>query len=79
MSFYQVDKEKNQMREMWGSTKSTIEYEKEDSKKVLQEIMHDSGKKHNLKKQPELHEKIRNDDDYDDWSYGTEPSYGKII
>jgi hypothetical protein len=26
-----------------------------------------------------LHEKIRNDDDYDDWSYGTEPSYGKII
>jgi hypothetical protein len=79
MSFYQVDKEKNQMREMWGSTKSTIEYEKEDSKKVLQEIMHDSGKKHNLKKQTELHEKIRNDDDYDDWSYGTEPSYGKIV
>jgi hypothetical protein len=23
-----------------------------------------------------LHEKIRNDEDYDDWSYGTEPSYG---
>jgi hypothetical protein len=24
----------------------------------------------------ELHEKIRNDDDYDDWEYGTEPTYG---
>jgi hypothetical protein len=23
-----------------------------------------------------LHEKIRNDDDYDDWEYGTEPGYG---
>jgi hypothetical protein len=23
--------------------------------------------------QNELHEKIRNDDDYDDWEYGTEP------
>jgi hypothetical protein len=23
-----------------------------------------------------LHEKIRNDDDYDDWEYGTEPVYG---
>jgi hypothetical protein len=23
-----------------------------------------------------LHEKIRNDEDYDDWSYGTEPMYG---
>jgi hypothetical protein len=26
-----------------------------------------------------LHEKIRNDEDYDDWSYGTEPIYGKTI
>jgi len=24
-----------------------------------------------------LHEMIRNDEDYDDWEYGTEPSYGK--
>jgi hypothetical protein len=23
-----------------------------------------------------LHEKIRNDEDYDDWEYGTEPGYG---
>jgi len=26
-----------------------------------------------LKKQSELHERIRNDQDYDDWEYGTEP------
>jgi hypothetical protein len=26
-----------------------------------------------------LHEKIRNDEDYDDWDYGTEPTYGKMI
>jgi hypothetical protein len=35
--------------------------------------------KHDLKKQTELHEKIRNDEDYDDWEYGTEPSYGKKV
>ena len=29
------------------------------------------------KKQNEIHSKIRNDDDYDDWSYGTEPTYGQ--
>jgi len=28
-----------------------------------------------LKKQSELHKKIRNDEDYDDWEYGTEPIY----
>jgi len=38
--------------------------------------MHDNATKHNLKKQTELHEKIRNDEDYDDWGYGTEPTYG---
>lgn len=32
---------------------------------------------HDLKTQSELHEQIRNDDDYDDWEYGTEPVYGK--
>ena len=30
-----------------------------------------------LIKQEKLHEIIRNDEDYDDWDYGTEPSYGK--
>jgi len=26
-----------------------------------------------------LHEKIRNDADYDDWEYGTEPTYGRQV
>jgi hypothetical protein len=36
----------------------------------------DYEKTHDLKKQSQLHEKIRNDEDYDDWEYGTEPNYG---
>ena len=28
---------------------------------------------HNFDAQKELHQKIRNDPDYDDWEYGTEP------
>lgn len=47
----------------------------EDNKKFLQEVVGEG--KHDLKKQTLLHEKIRNDEDYDDWEYGTEPSYGK--
>ena len=52
-----------------------------EEKLVLTEILHDNltKKNHDFKKQEEIHEKIRNDDDYDDWDYGTEPSYGKIV
>ena len=46
-----------------------------DSKQFLQEIAGEG--KHDLKKQTLLHEEIRNDEDYDEWEYGTEPSYGK--
>ncbi len=43
--------------------------------KMLREIANDdlTPKKHDFKVQRELHEKIRNDEDYDDWEYGTEP------
>jgi len=43
--------------------------------KMLREIANDDlvPKKHNFETQSELHEKIRNDEDYDDWDYGTEP------
>jgi len=34
-------------------------------------------KTYKFKKQNEIHSKIRNDEDYDDWEYGTEPTYGK--
>ena len=49
----------------------------QNQKRLIQEVVYDVAPKHNLKKQVELHEKIRNDEDYDDWSYGTEPTYGK--
>ena len=68
MSNLPVDRDKNYMYEMWGTTKLITDYE-----------MIDFSSKHNLKKQTELHEKIRNDDDYDDWEYGTEPCYGKFV
>lgn len=46
--------------------------------RMLREINHDNDtpKRHDFVIQNELHEKIRNDEDYDDWEYGTEPTYG---
>lgn len=79
MSNFPVDRDKEYMYKMWGTTKLVTDYENLNEKKVIQEIMHDDLLKHNLKRQTELHEKIRNDEDYDDWEYGTEPSYGKMI
>jgi hypothetical protein len=78
MSNLPVDRDKNYMYQMWGTTKLVTDYEQQNNKKIIQEIMFDNPK-HDLKKQTELHEKIRNDEDYDDWEYGTEPSYGKMI
>jgi hypothetical protein len=51
---------------------------KETKPKMLREIANDNltPKKHDFQVQKELHEKIRNDEDYDDWEYGTEPIYG---
>jgi hypothetical protein len=79
MSFYHIDRNKDYMKEMWGTTKLITDYTPEPPKRVIQEIMYDYAPKHNLKKQTELHEKIRNDEDYDDWEYGAEPFYGKVI
>jgi len=77
-----VDRNNEYMREMWGTTKLITDYGSmqginvyEEKKEFLQEIM-DYEKTHDLKKQSQLHEKIRNDEDYDDWEYGTEPNYG---
>jgi hypothetical protein len=64
------------VKEMWETAKFLIDDESKSEKRIIQEIMNDSAPKHDLKKQTELHEKIRNDEDYDDWSYGTEPTYG---
>jgi len=88
-----VDRNQEYMREMWGTTKLISDYgsmqpnsdfldnlANHQHQKMLREIANDdlTPKKHDFKTQNELHEKIRNDEDYDDWDYGTEPSYGKI-
>ena len=76
MSNLPVDRDSNYMREMWGTSRLVTDYGYSHQKSVLHEIVHDLAPKHDLKKQTELHEKIRNDEDYDDWEYGTEPTFG---
>jgi hypothetical protein len=71
------DRNVNYMRETWGTTSLITDYwsNPEPKQEMLREIANDglTPKKHDLKKQSELHERIRNDEDYDDWEYGTEP------
>ena len=74
------DRDQDYMYELWGTTNLTSDYgifEKIKEKKMLREIENDdlTPKKHDFHIQNELHSKIRNDDDYDDWEYGTEPLY----
>lgn len=74
----QVDKDENFMKNEWGTQFLSSEYGWESQiqkKKMLREIANDdmTPKKHDFQLQNELHSKIRNDDDYDDWEYGTEP------
>lgn len=77
MSNLPVDRDPNYMHTMWGTTKLATDYQKtESNKKVIQEIMHDEIPKNKYNLTEEMHKKIRNDNDYDDWDYGTEPSYG---
>jgi hypothetical protein len=77
MSNLPVDRDTNYMYQTWGTTSLVTDYQKPNKNRVIQEVMHDLAPHHDLKRQTDLHEKIRNDDDYDDWSYGTEPTYGK--
>lgn len=70
-----TDRNKEHMYKMWGTTKLATDYHcfEEKETKVLTEVLHDD--KNRLILQNELHAKIRNDADYDDWEYGTEPIY----
>lgn len=75
-----VDKDQNFMENEWGTRYLSSEYgwdQKIESKKMLREIANDdlTPKKHDFSVQNDLHARIRNDDDYDDWEYGTEPIY----
>ena len=77
MSNLPVDRDSNYMHTKWGTTMLATDYQKiENKKKVIQEIMHDDIPKNKYSLSEEMHKKIRNDNDYDDWDYGTEPSYG---
>ena len=69
------DRDLNYMKEMWGTDSLSTDYGSLQNKKMLREIANDdqTPKKHNFVTQNELHQKIRNDEDYDDWEYGTEP------
>ena len=75
-----VDKDQNFMKKEWGTEFLASEYgweEKISKQKMLREIVNDdiTPKKHDFITQNEIHQKIRNDKDYDDWEYGTEPLY----
>lgn len=75
-----VDKDQNFMKNEWGTKYLSGEYGWESQigiKKMLREISNDdmTPKKHDFFQQNEIHSKIRNDEDYDDWEYGTEPLY----
>lgn len=77
MTNLSVDKDKNHIHQMWR----TIEHATDcgslsEKKKVIQEIMHDDIEKNKFSLTESVHKIIRNDNDYDDWEYGTEPSYG---
>jgi hypothetical protein len=60
---------------MWGTNRLVTDYDADVNQKMLREISNDdiTPKRHNFEVQNEIHSKIRNDNDYDDWEYGTEP------
>jgi hypothetical protein len=74
------DRSQDYMMNTWGTSKLVTDSYSlpEEKQKLLREIDFEKNRKnlHKFKKQNELHERIRNDDDYDDWEYGTEPLFG---
>jgi hypothetical protein len=71
------DRSSDYMHQMWGTDKLATDYSSIESRSMLREIANDNitPKKHDFYHQNEIHERIRNDEDYDDWEYGTEPIY----
>ena len=63
------------MKQTWGTNVLVTDYGVLEKTKMLREINNDNltPKKHDFIVKNELHEKIRNQNDYDDWEYGTEP------
>ena len=77
MAKYHVDRDPDYMYRMWGTTSLITDYWTKPHKTNDASELSKEELNARLKKQNELHEKIRNDADYDDWEYGTEPVYGK--
>ena len=69
------DRDSNYMYNQWGTTRLVTDYQ---APRMLREIYNDdiTPNRHDFHIQKEIHEKIRNDNDYDDWEYGTEPVFG---
>lgn len=63
------------MKQTWGTNVLVTDYGVSENTKMLREINNDNltPKKHDFIVQNELHEKLRNQNDYDDWEYETEP------
>jgi hypothetical protein len=78
MSNLKVDRDAEYMRQMWGTSCLSTDYYTNTDKTTIQEIMHDEIPKNKFNLSEKNHQKIRNDADYDDWEYGTEPSYGHL-
>lgn len=49
MSNLPVDRDKEYMHQMWGTTHLITDYKTEPPKRIIQEIMHDLAPNHNLK------------------------------
>lgn len=75
MSNLPVDRDPDYMYQMWGTKQLITDYTQTE-KKVIKEIMYDDTETNKFKLTENIHSKIRNDNDYDDWEYGTEPIYG---
>ena len=81
MAILPVDRDPEYMKKTWGTTNLITDYWSlpKQTEYLKKENIFEGEKIHDLKKQSELHEQIRNDEDYDDWEYGTEPIYGKKL
>lgn len=74
------DRDVNYMIENWGTNRLVTDYgsltdvfAEDNSSSLVSETEMDMKDKYQM--QNDAHSLIRNDDDYDDWEYGTEPSY----
>ena len=69
-----MESELNTNKSIYDKWKASPDSNSIKEQKVLMEINYDDCvKRHNFNIQNEIHKNIRNESDYDDWEYGTEP------